>query len=331
MSERDEAKARADRVADLREHVLKGKGGMVPPELLLSDLGDPCVRLYALIRALSSSCDTKRTKESLADALGWSPSKVYRVARLLSASGWLTVKRFRQGPKDRSTWSVPRALTGDSPGGFRTVTSESPRTVTSDSGADCHQRQWDTPPTPHHLTPPPYPPEGGGALTAVEDLTADRIWSLIPSSDRALAPAGTDRLREALAELLARPPRRTTREQLVGAFRDRLAKRLGLGGVSDVRGLLRSAAREVDHDEAATWIAERLRVVRVDQATPDEPPADQLERVDVAAHIGRLAASTHAGVVSRPSRPRKKKGGAEVASRKANAHGAPERPEKETA
>lgn len=80
---------------------------MVPCALYLTPETQVGLPLYALIRGIAAGRSTFRKKEDVARALGWSPSKLYRVANLLEEAGWLTrVSRMKRGGGRIATWTV---------------------------------------------------------------------------------------------------------------------------------------------------------------------------------------------------------------------------------
>ena len=297
------------RAPESLQETLSGSVAYVPAVLLADQrVSDSGVRLYALVRALGPGSDTYRGKDSLAEALGWSRRKLFRVAEALESAGWLERSTARKGSAWVSTWSVPKrsgvplvapsAISGSARNGTEVVPPMAPCRSATDGTRE---------PTPK----PKTNPRGEGLSSSIKKgkppLDAKVLWACIPSWDRDHAPYGWEDLLDDLAAVLGRPalPRGTSTATLALAFVDRIRSRLPLNGVTSGEGLLIGAARGRSDADDALALRELLARAPVvapspteptgSESIPDEVLADLADSLSVASTRTRLRAR------SRPS------------------------------
>ena len=233
---------------------LSGTRGHVPAELLLdSRVSDSGKVLYALIRCFGPGRDTRRKKDLLAAALGWSEAKIHRVARDLVSTGWLTKTRARINGSWTSNWEVkslnPESLKSN------TLTSESLTNerarlspVSEEEALTSERRE-----PPFQVENHPRAREGLSSSIQTKARLVEAALRSLTSWDRDHAPAGWEVLRDSLVEVLDRRalPNGTSEATLVHAFLDRVKSRKPLRGITSPEGLLIRSARLIRGQENA--------------------------------------------------------------------------------
>lgn len=133
---------------------------------------------------------------------------------------------------------------------------------------------------------PPTPQGGVGGVDPDHEGTRSEVelaWLSLSSWSRDNAPAGHDRFRAALTEILGRPalPRGADAPRLVLAWLDRLQGTEGFRGITNPAAWLISQARKRDAGADALAYAEALEAGRKKRVQPRAPP--ETEQVDISA------------------------------------------------
>jgi len=269
------------------QELLAGSVAYVPATLLTDGrVSDSGVRLYALVRALGPGRDTFRGKDSLAEALGWSRRKLYRVASSLEDLGWLDRTTTRKGSSWVSTWSVRKGLRV-SPVALRANSG----TVTNGTVGVSPVAQGGVSPVAQENQPPAnnQPKLWEGLSSSIEEktLSVHELWGCLPSWDRDHAPAGWETLADSLVEVLDRKalPKGTTQATLALAFVDRIRSRKPLRGITSGEGLLIGAARERCDADDVLELQELLARRPSSEPTPPEPVGSESIPPEVLAGL----------------------------------------------